>query len=291
MIGGLKPTARSRRDFSLTKVFGAPSLDIPRQYDVEDEKGDINQPRVQEDMFCLAYAISELGADEHGIPMDAHFQAAFMGLLAGAPILNGADMRVGIKSGRTFGFLPTSLCPFHNQDVTREHIADWNNWPWHLVDEAGKYKMPAFFKVDGPYDAFDNHRAQLYRHKPDNGIALGIPWYESFNETGSNGIVKPGEGAYFWHAVTVKGYRYINNKEYVRVRSWSGRMFGKNSYGYFTREQFNKLLATAGSISFMYKDIPDNLILSLKERQLDLLEILLDLRSRVLIKLKHNVWI
>jgi len=286
MTGGLLPTPRSRKDFSATRAFGAPSLDLPARYDVEDEKGDVAGPRTQEHNFCTAYAVSELGSDEHGVPMDAHFQAAAIGMLAGAPILGGADMRDAIRSGRTFGFLPVSRCPFHGERTPREILGDAGKWPnlTELLEVAADYRMPAFFKIDGPYDPFDNLRAHLYAQRPDNGVVIGIPWYENFNR--ARGIIPAPKGSYTWHAVTVKGFRTVKGQEVLRVRSWNGTSFGDESYAYLTRERFNALMTTWGAIAFMYKDVPDDLIASLRERRLDLQEVILDLLSRLALLLR-----
>lgn len=289
MIGGLKPTPRSRRDFSLTRTFGAPSLDLPRRYDVEDEKGDITGPREQEENFCTAYAISEIGSDEFGVPMCAHFQAAAISRLTGWAILNGADMRIATLSGNKIGFLPARSCPYHRQEADRLFLCTWANWPQSLKDEASLYKMPAFFEVDGPYDPFDNYRAALYRHRPDNGIAVGIPWYRSFNSTPPSGIAPKPDTLVSWHAVTVKGFEKRRGTEVIKIRSWSGKSFGRRSYAYFDRETFNALMRTRGSIGYMYKDVPDTLIEQLRAARVSLVDRVFDLTSELLITLKYGL--
>lgn len=289
-IGGLKPTPRSRKDYSLTKTFGAPKLNLPETYDVEAEKGDVNGPREQEENFCTAYTISEIGADEHGVQMDPHAQACFISMLAGSPILYGANMRDAIRSGRTFGFLPVANCPFHDRPIDRLQVTNFDKWPAGVLDQAQKWAMPAFFKVDGPYDPFDNHRAQLVQHAPDNGIALGVPWNEGFNKTKRDGMVRtntnPASGTYFWHAITLKGFTTKGGKEVVKIRSWNVDE-GAHTYFYFDRPTFNAMMRTDGAISFMYRDLPDDPTFT--DKRFDLLGVLRDALSRFLLRLRYGV--
>lgn len=278
---GFKPLPLTAIDlrFGLTRNFGAPSLDLPRKYDVEDEKGDITGPRDQGENMCTAYALSEIGSDEHGIPMSPDFQAMLISLIAGLPVYQwGASIRNAMKSGNLFGFLPVDKCPFKWEEKGEAFVCEPANWPPELLTIAEQYRMPGgYFLVDGPYDAFDNFRAQLFQHRPDNGIAIGIPWYRSFNDADEhNGFIPEPVGFIGWHAITVKGFRRVDGMEVLRVRSWDGKKFGNRSYGYFTRERFNQVMAVQGAEGRMFKDVAEDLVEALKNERLSLREIYLN---------------
>lgn len=280
MSYGLRPEPRTAIDkrFSLTRRFGTPSLDLPREFDVENEKGDIRGPRSQRDNHCTAETLAEIGSDEHGIPMSADFQAMLISLISGYPIHTmGATIKNAMKSGNLFGFLPEDKTPEVFKDKDEAYVNETANWDPKLLEIAEQYRARGgHFLVDGPYDHFDNFRAHLNQHAPDNGIAIGIPWYRSFNDTPSSGIVPAGDELISWHAITVKGFRRVDGQDVIRVRSWSGKRFGNRSYAYFTRARFNELLSVPGAEGRMYKDIPDDAIAALKAERLNLSEVFLN---------------
>lgn len=289
-IGGFVPRAKKAHDkrFSLTRNFGAPSLILPERFSVEDEKGDINGQRDQLRNFCTACTSSEIGADEWGKPMSQKFQALAISLIYRKPIyIQGAPIDVAMKSGRFYGFLPLDKEPQNIKDSDYEpYICDPANWPQdssHSL-EALKYKIPGGdFVVDGPYDHFDNYRAQLYWHKPDNGIALGMPWWASISSA-LNGIVDSFLwGTIFWHAVSVKGFEPKDGQMRIKVRSWDKNK-GKDSYFFFNRETFNRILSTPGAIGKMYLNVDESMVEDLKERKLSITEQILNLYYQVLFR-------
>lgn len=288
MDKGLLPTRPKGIDkrFSLTKNFGAASLDLPEKFSIEDEKGDINGPRDQGQNLCSAYTTTELGADEFGIPMSAAFQAMAISLTSRKPLyIQGTDLHSALKSGRVYGFLPKEKEPFSWEEKGEAFVCEPANWPYPLLHEAEKYRIKGGdFIVDGSYDHFDNCRSALYQHKPDNGISVGMPWYTSFGSTKRDGIVMAPQGGFSWHNVAFKGWFTKNGIEYVIVRSWE-KTGGDNSYFYFNRAFFNQLMGTWGAMAKMYKGVGDEVIDQLRNDATSISEMILDLYYIVLHKL------
>lgn len=290
--GGFIPRAKKSLDkrFSLTRNFGAPSLNIPLAFSVEDLKGDISGPREQGENLCSAMTTSEIGADEWGIPMSGAFQAMAISLCCGRPLFNiGASVDDALKSGREYGFLPKNKEPFSWEEKGESFVCEYTNWPQELIELAKRYRIAGGdFVVDGPYDAFDNFRTQLYAHRPNNGISLGIPWFQTFNGTGPNGIVHTPDPTYglTWHNIEMKGFDRIGGIDYIKCRSWN-KADGARTYFYFSRPIFNLMLGMAGAIGKMYKSTDEQVVGQLKDTPRNLIEFMLDLYNQVLFKYRQ----
>lgn len=288
-----KPKDHFHDRFSLTRVFGAASLDLPLRFSVEDAKGDINGPRQQRLNFCTACTQSEIGADEWGIPMSQKFQALAISLIIHAPLYNaGSSIDDSMKSGRVYGFLPLDKEPdsIKNLDESTFYeptICDPSNWPSSVFTDALKYQITGGdFYVDGPYDAFDNYRSQLYQHRPDNGISCGVPWYSSFNATRSDGLVAGPAGPNSWHDIDMKGWETIHGVPYIVIRSWDLDA-GKDTYFYFNRAIWNQIMAVPGSVGKIFKNVNEVLVNDLKERRASLAEQITNLYYLISFKLSQ----
>lgn len=282
---GLLPTPRKRKDFSLVRAFGVSKLVLPAEYD----PGGFRKPVKQGTNLCTAESLAEDASDEFGVEMDSNWQAGKISLAYGQPIYKrGADMRKAMDSGRGFGFLPKNLSPHSWEEDGEEFVCKWNVWPRELDEAALKYKRAAYFNVfkDSPYDRFDAVRSAINDH--GNRVIVGMPWYQSFNSS-PKGLVSVAAGSFTWHAVVVKGWVVKKGVTYLKVRSWSGKTGGDNSYYYFPREVWNSCLTTNGAVAFMYRDVDLDVIESLKQRDFSLTEILKDLYSQLLIKIRYGM--
>jgi hypothetical protein len=293
MPSGFVPRPKKAHDkrFSLTRNFGAASLILPERFSVKGEKGDINGQRNQLHNFCTACTSSEIGADEWGKPMSMKFAALCISLIIGKRLdIEGASIDAMMKAGRVYGFLPLEKEPENiRKSKDEKYICEAQNWPSDASTalEAIKYRIPGGdFVVDGPYDHFDNFRSALYAHKPDNGISLGIPWYQSISMSPS-GIVRALFGNISWHDTYVEGWEEIEGETRIKVRSWDIGA-GDDSYYYFNRELFNKIMKVNGSIGKIYMHTDESLVEDLKERNLSLYEQILNLYYFLLFKLAQK---
>lgn len=258
---GLKPTPKDKRDYSLHRNFGSPQLpQLPDEFFIE---GDVEGPRDQGvSLFCTAYTVTENNSDIDGVPYDENYQAAMTGRVQGEMIINGADLRSAVSAPTKYGLLPKNFAPYQWQRDGQNIAADWTKYSQSVIDEAKKHLAPAYFSVDGPYDAFDNIRVAVWNHKPKRGVMVGTPWLSSFN-VGPDGIVpKITSGTIAsWHAWDIKGYKIINGTKYLVARQWEGENWGDKGYCYFDRETINHLFSIPGSAAFMYQyaqtDTPD----------------------------------
>lgn len=284
-----KPRDHFHDRFSLTRTFGAASADLPARFSVEDARGDVNGPQQQLENFCTACTQAEMAADQWGVAMSMKFSALAISLVNHSPIYSsGASIDDGMKSGRVYGYLPLSLEPQNIQDMgagDEAKICDPSNWPSSVYAAALKYQIAGGdFYVDGPYDAFDNYRAAIYQHRPDNGIAVGLPWYSLFNQTPETGIARAPSGGFAWHDVDMKGWETINGVLYIKIRSWDIDS-GADTYFYFSRSIWNKLMAVQGSVGKMFKPVDAVLADQLKNTRASLAEQLMNLYYQVSFKL------
>lgn len=191
--------------------------------------------------FCVGFSTVELQYALWGTHFDPLYQMQKIKRIRGEYNQFGANLRDGVSSAKIYGSLPTPYAPYtHNGsagDKTRDFLANWANWPLGLDTNALKYKVAAYYTVDGPYDIFDNMRQILSMHKTQReGVTFGLEWHPEWNYVPGGVIpdVMPtsqGEG----HDMAFIGQKTINGKMYlIAQQSWS-ESFGDKGLFYFPR--------------------------------------------------------
>lgn len=263
-MGGLLPTPDDERDFSLGGVFGVIDIkQVPIGDWVVSEPLEIKDQR-RSDM-CTGYSLAAVSEDQEGVPLDPGFAFAMIKRERGEVNQYGASLRDGVKVAVNTGLIKVGDNPddFSNED--RNFIANWRNWNLGvLLPKAEEHKKASYFKVDGPYDTFDNIRAALWQHRAEKrSVYTGCIWQNTWSNS-EGGVIskKPGAGS-FGHAFKVFGVKYFKGEPYLMVQNSYGTDVGDNGIFYFPRNIVNAYF-TFGA--YMFKDMPLDVAKNLNEQ-------------------------
>lgn len=251
---GLLPTPEDDRDFSLAGVFGAIELTtIPLEDWVVTTPLEIKDQGSTD--MCTAYSLCAVSEDQEGVPLDPGFVFAMIKRERGEYLQWGADLRSGVKVATKVGFLKRGDNPQDFGQKPRNFIANWKNWPLNLLlPKAKAHIKESFFKVDGPYDTFDNMRAALWQHQSDKrSIYTGCVWQSAWNGVAAGVVPKRVTSAGVGHAFKVFGQKIINGEPYLMVQNSFGTDSGDNGIFYFPRMIVNRYF-TFGA--YMLIDMP-----------------------------------
>ena len=259
---GLNPTPPDSRDFSFGAVFGAvPLADLPQ--------GDffVSVPLAIKDQGdsdkCSAYALTAVSEDQEEIELSPDYQFAKTKQIMGEWESWGADLRSACKSAVDFG----SITQFLFEETTRDldpslppdmdlaiWLRNWKNWPAVLDKTAEKHKKKSYFKIDGPYDIFDNFRSALWQNRAEErSILTGCVWRPSWVNAPKGVIPNDPEQGGFGHAFKIYGQKVIDGTLYLAAQLSNGTQIGDGGKFYFSRETVNREFTFGG---YTFKDMP-----------------------------------
>lgn len=216
--------------------------------------------------FCTGYTVSEAIGIQVGIPMSPEWQTAQIGKVSGAPIFNGADPKMALKSG-TISALPKDKSPVTFEKDGWTTPAIWGTWPTFLDAIAAQYKRAGWYNVlfGGPddFDAFDMSCLALNDAKSDNAPIMAFAyWYAEWNDAalgtrsfqnpdgswtlevnpaGKTGIMPvPTRPPQSRHAyLSAVGLKTINGIQHIIAQLSQGEEYGDSGLLYFSRETWN----------------------------------------------------
>ena len=258
--GGLVGAPEDPRDFSLTTVFGAMPLE-----DLPDGNFSVGEPLEIKDQgnsdLCTAFALCAVSEDQEMVQLSPEYTFfKTKQIQGGDPMSYGADLRSACKSAVKVGFLESQYNPFLTEGWNRESVVDPENYDDELDMLAWDHSKASYFKVDGPYDTFDNIRVAMYNYRAEGrSVFTGCYWRKKW--TGAEGGIIPNSlnasdiqiGNYFGHAFKIFGWKYINNEPYLVAQLSNGIDIGDNGIFYFSREVVNREF-TFGA--FTFRDMP-----------------------------------
>lgn len=241
---GLIPRPLPKRRLKTHQLFGTASpADIPDTFDVGDVIGPVDQGATP---FCTCYTTRELVSDIDKIAYDENWNVAMTGKVTGSPILTGASAQDAMEAMIAYGpLLQTDTPPDMTwQQKGMDFIADPANWTPDLFLKAAPHERVAALTIDGPYDAFDNLRSQMWMHKRSAGLAT--KWYfGTFNTPDGNGIVATltdqNNPNFSYHMYTAKRLDVVNGQQVVWMKPYEGGSYGKNGMIAFDRQTINNL--------------------------------------------------
>lgn len=199
--------------------------------------------------------------EDNGDYFDPLYQFSKIKQVRGEYTSWGANLRDAMKALVKYGSLPKKLAPFtfnENKptDRDRNFLANWNNWPSSLDQEAVKNGLETFWIIDGPFDAFDNIRSTLYMNYQAGlkvGVLFGLNWRSEWYASIVKGTYDKSEGSA--HCIWLRGQKMIDGEPYIILQQSGGRNEGDNGLFYLNRAAINKEFA-AGFGAFTAKDLP-----------------------------------
>lgn len=243
-----KHDARSKR-FSYQKFFGSISpANLP--VTLNREIGPIMDQGVT--LRCTGYGNAFEGYLIHGIEMNPDWSAAKVGQKQGRSVdENGGDPNACMKSQRDDGYLPTSkvsLC-WQSHGIKG---SGWKSFYAPSEEEAKKYDVAVgFFKVDGPWDIFDNIKTAIFqaydpKTKRGQGVDAFGTWYDEWTPP-IDGIIPDSYRQFAgYHRWVFFDFCRIGGTEYLKAKNSYGRS-GNNSIYYFSREVVNREFSKWGT--------------------------------------------
>lgn len=262
---GLIPEAIPDSHPTAHQVFGSPAVaDLPDNCILPDIVGPTDQGMTS---FCYAYCVRQLCSDQDGIVYDENWQVAAAGRVNGSSTVNGCSALVAMDSGVIWGPLAATDAP---AGMTWENkgpafIADYKNWPAGLALKAAKHEKVSVLNIDGPYDDFDNVRAQIYAKQ--RHIAFATKWYSVFNAAGPDGFVpatilpniRLANAIFSWHMYEAMDYVTVNGTPYIRCKPHEGAAYGNAGLVLLDRATVNFLIEDPLACALMYGDVPVSL--------------------------------
>lgn len=241
---GLRPTEPDSRDFQLGQIADLPKLaDLPREFIIADlgvrDQGNSD--------FCSAYMSTAMSEPQEQVVLEPSWSFAKSKEISGDVEQWGQNLRDALKAHTKFGALPSDLSPYSVDTKPTDFLRNIANWP-ELTNSAYPHRKKSYFKISGPYDAFDNARASMFKFR--SVIGSGVNWGWPITQGYLNTIPSGGYG----HAVPYLGWTLMENGEEVLILKNSyGEKVGFNGYYYVTREVYNHFSNMYGA--YMFVDI------------------------------------
>lgn len=238
-LGGLKLLPRDDRDFKVGLFVTLPKLkDLPKKFclphlTIKDQNADGNGD------FCSAYATCGISEIQEGVPLYPELSFAASKFLSGEPEGWGQDARSAVASHVRFG-AADSPAP----NLTPKERRYFANYPEEYKQKALAHIKQSYVKVTGPYDAYDDIRATIWKfRKEKRAVAFGLNWnwdLENYYLTGTSE-----EG--FGHLMYCVGW---DEKGLICVNS-AGKRAGRNGLHCISKETINHFVPDYGAYMFV----------------------------------------
>ena len=236
---GMRSTPNDKRDFSLTKVFGAlDPINVPNQDFF------VGNPKIKNQGssdLCTAFAGTLASEYQEGVILSPEWFFAMIKKMRNEFKSWGADLRSIMKAATKVGFLEQKDAPFTLKDKARDFVANWKNWSVSLLPLARKHAKKSFFKVDGKNGTFDNIRVALWENRGQRqAVITGCTWRQSWTYAKGGVIPKGASKKQYGHAFVVDGQKMIKDVPHLRVPNSGGVNIGDGGFFYFPKEVVNR---------------------------------------------------
>lgn len=201
--------------------------------------------------LCTAFGEAVSTGYKYQVPMNEGYQSAFESKYVGFPILQGADPAQSMDSALVYDSCPSSQCTFTLFDKGQDWLCNYKNYDPKLVTAARPYFPGIPYKVDGPYDVFDNIRSALYQEwSVDKAVVkvFGF-WYDDWNFQAANLLNKGHVQTPTGSPVSRHRYNFIDwvtdesGIVYLVAALTQGDGFGDHGHLYMNRDCVNTAFA------------------------------------------------
>lgn len=233
MRSGLNKIKADSRDYSLLHTFGALQADaagLPAEFSVYDGRTIPNQDDF-DDRFVPALTPLPEGCTAETGTFDAAIQDAI-------DLYNPKDMYDNTPPGTPSG----------GRDMRKALTTLIKRGPRQKNGAFGPLRK-AYFNVygAGKIDDFDAARIAVWINQAEKrGVWTGTYWYPEFAVPNPNGTLRmPSFNTSFatLHCHLITGWKTIDGAVYLEDISWQGGTYGNKGIVYFSREQYNALMA------------------------------------------------
>jgi len=252
-IGGLLPLKKDSRDFKYEGMFGGVAIEsIPDNFTISDPLEIKDQG--YSDM-CVAFATVAVSEDQEKVPLSAEWFFSQIKKIQGNWKTWGADLRDGAKAAVKVGFIEEGNSPFSLKKEDRDFIANWDNWPVELQEEAQVHRKEAYFSVNSDFDSL---RSALWQNRLEKrSILTGVLWESDWNGIKDGIIPDKSTGSEETpHAIKIFGQKKIGEKLYLVAQLSNSTDFGDKGIYYFPESIVNKKFKFG---AYIFKDLdPEN---------------------------------
>lgn len=243
---GLRPLPEDARDFQFGAVNRLPDLselpDFFRHATVTYDQGNSD--------LCTAYMSCGMSALQESKELQPEFSFMASKILSGNPFEWGQDLRTACKTHVKYGALAREDMDPILLDRNPEQLRLRESWRDDLFEKAKKHKKKSYWSLSGPYDAFDNARATMWKLQEERVVVgFGVNWGYGSSDVFLKEITK-GVG----HAVYTYGWNKIDGEMYLIVQNSLGTDYGEHGRHYISREVFNHFVEKYGS--YLFTDEP-----------------------------------
>lgn len=245
-IGGLQELPQDDRDLQLGSFWSLPQLEeLPEEFSFEPLWiGDQNAEG--EDDFCSAYATCGASSLQEDKPLYPAYSFALSKQLTGDPEAWGQNLRAAMKAHQKFGAVPTNVVTQGVRDIDPNGRRYIQNYPGQYEEFAEPYRKKSYWKIVGPYDAYDDLRAAIWKfHGERKAPVIGLVWSWPLARYELNTV---GDG--FGHAMYIIGW----NKDGLLAVNSAGKGAGKGGIHVVSRQVINEYVPRYGA--YMFTDMP-----------------------------------
>jgi len=254
-ITGLLPTIKDSRNYQLGDIVQLPSLEeLPDSFSLTPLS-----VKNQIDDFCTAAATVGMSELQEKVELSWRYSMALSKELSGNPNQWGQDLPTAMKTHQKLGALELTDSPLEG-NYDSNFLRDIDNWPVELKEKIANHRKEAYAEISGPYDAFDNIRASIWKFKDEErAVGLGLTWSWPLSIPLIDKVQSGGSG----HMVYTIGWK---DKDYLIIQNSYGIKNGDKGKFYIHRDVINHYFDIFSA--FMFIDMKPEDVKELIENEL-----------------------
>lgn len=248
-LGELPP---DDRDLCLGDLITLPALaELPAEFELT--------PLTIKDQldtdFCTGYATCGASELQEGVELSPEYSFALSKSLSGNVDQYGQDVRTAMSVHVKYGALEEKDAPYGIFNKPADFLRRIGNWPATLYKKAVIHKKRGYAFVSGPYDAYDNVRATIWKFRNERrAVVFGTLWAWPLDQKIMLDVPESGNG----HCLYIIGW----NKQGLIVVNSGGINAGDKGTHIFGKKIINAFVPKYGAGTFLdyTKEELDNML-------------------------------